>query len=348
MQTSVLTGPRDHTIPSFPLFAPLSLQHEALLNQYTASFPYSSEYTFPTLWCWNIDSKVALSILYGNLVIQSTDHATGKYCLSFLGNYSINATMDVLLQVAEERDDYLPYLIHVPTQAVDGVASNEKYILIEDPCSDEYICSVDDLATFRGAKYRAQRNLINRFQKGNCWKIQFLDMNSPQNLHDVENLNQIWIQKQLHKGNDVALYINALRKVAEIQDAKIRTLGLYTDGCLIGYNIYALSHHGMAIGLFEVANTDYRGVYAFLKNQVARDLLSNGYRYLNMQEDLGITGLRLSKERYHPIFSLRKYAVCRRKVDVMPKNLFRSVSRLKDLIRINNPQHAFGSQLDQR
>ena len=58
----------------------------------------------------------------------------------------------------------------------------------------------------------------------------------------------------------------------------------------------------------EKADTQYNGIYVGINNSFARAAAA-GYKYINREEDLGLEGLRRSKQSYHPAFLLKKYTV---------------------------------------
>lgn len=58
----------------------------------------------------------------------------------------------------------------------------------------------------------------------------------------------------------------------------------------------------------EKADRKYSGIYAGINNCFVR-ACTDGYKYINREEDLGIDGLRKSKLSYYPAFLLNKYIV---------------------------------------
>jgi len=68
-------------------------------------------------------------------------------------------------------------------------------------------------------------------------------------------------------------------------------------------NKYAFTHFEKA----DIAN--FPGIGSFLNQQVASLLASHGIQYINIEQDLGIAGLRMSKRSYFPCGYLRKFSV---------------------------------------
>ncbi len=58
----------------------------------------------------------------------------------------------------------------------------------------------------------------------------------------------------------------------------------------------------------EKANASIQGAYAAINNEFAKSA-TNGYIYINREEDLGLEGLRKSKCSYYPVIMLRKNVI---------------------------------------
>jgi hypothetical protein len=56
-------------------------------------------------------------------------------------------------------------------------------------------------------------------------------------------------------------------------------------------------------------DTNYKGVYSFLVSESARQLLKKGKKYTNIEQDLGLPGLRQAKRSYAPAVMLKKYTI---------------------------------------
>jgi len=58
----------------------------------------------------------------------------------------------------------------------------------------------------------------------------------------------------------------------------------------------------------EKAEALIDGAYPAI-NQMFSQSVSNEFRYINREEDLGIEGLRKAKRSYHPAFMIEKHIV---------------------------------------
>jgi hypothetical protein len=68
-------------LPHFPKFKPLELPDAEDVQRYTARYAPFSDFNFACLWSWNIDSRVLLSELNGNLVVRLGDYVTARFSI---------------------------------------------------------------------------------------------------------------------------------------------------------------------------------------------------------------------------------------------------------------------------
>jgi len=307
--------------PSFPEFAPLSLAHQELLENYTGAFPPYSDYTFASLWCWNLEQKFALARLNEDLIVRFTDYTTNEPFLSFFSKHPAVATpsflrmtlIDALFAFLQNEPGYLPYLKLVPEHSLPGMDLSDKYDVVEDCDHHDYICSLEDLVTLRGGKYMDHRNLINRFQRRYISHIQPLDLFRTETWQAVRQVCETWSRNKQDDGEDVENDTCALQRLEEIAaEVRLDGIGVYVDGAMVGFSIAELDQLGFATAIFEKADKSYEGVFPFLRKQLAIRLKTAGFQYLNLQQDLGIPGLRASKKSWHPISYLKKFIIRQR------------------------------------
>lgn len=89
--------------------------------------------------------------------------------------------------------------------------------------------------------------------------------------------------------------------------------GVYDGDILFAADVQELAA-GCAIGHLSKADVSYRGSFSLLMRSSAEYLSSLGYFELNVEQDLGIQGLRMSKLRWRPVRMVRKYRVRARTV----------------------------------
>jgi len=315
------------TLPTFPETVPLQIAHSDLIARYLANYPPYCDYTFITLWCWNLKDQVRLADLNGNLVIRFQDYLDGTLFYSFLGQRQLNDTLTQLFEQVNTDHVGLPYLKLIPhhnflnldhSQPNDSHDQLQKieltgYTITVDPDNHDYIYALTEIANLVGNKYRAIRNQVNQFER--CyphWQLKILDLTDANTWQQLELFNQTWKQHQQEKANDVSHNLAALRRIRAILDqVPPLTIGLYLDGILRAYSINELNSHGYVTCIFEHTDTHYDGIGPWLIRHSAQLLLNKGYQYWNWQQDLGFAGLRSSKQSYRPWCYLKKYIIAK-------------------------------------
>ncbi|MDE3091069.1 MAG: DUF2156 domain-containing protein [Chloroflexota bacterium] len=307
--------------PSFPEFAPLELAHKELLEDYTGAFPPYSDYTFASLWCWNLEQKFALARLNDDLIVRFTDYTTNEPFLSFFSkNPALSgvegtavATIDAMFAFLQNEPSYLPYLKLVPEPSLSGMDLSDKYDVVEDCDNHDYIYALEDLVTLSGGKYMDHRNLIHRFQRRYISRIQPLDLSRTETWQAVRQVCEKWASDKQDNGGDVENDTLALQRLEEIvADVKLDGIGVYVDGAMVGFSIAELDQLEFATAIFEKADKSYVGVFPFLRKQSAIRLKTAGFQYLNLQQDLGVPGLRAMKKSWRPQSYLRKFIIRQR------------------------------------
>ena len=86
-------------------------------------------------------------------------------------------------------------------------------------------------------------------------------------------------------------------------------LTVYDNGGLVGFASFEILGSNYAVIHFAKANKEFNGIYYALLHFVAKVLAESGIEYLNIEQDMGLDGLRQSKRKYKPVFYLKKYKV---------------------------------------
>jgi len=64
-----------------------------------------------------------------------------------------------------------------------------------------------------------------------------------------------------------------------------------------------------AILSFAKGNQNYFGIYQMLFKQTAMEFKKRGLKYINIEQDLGIPGLKFSKQQWNPVHYLKKFVI---------------------------------------
>jgi uncharacterized protein len=298
-------------IPSFPQFKRLELADQADVEAITSKFQPYSHMDFTCLWSWDVNDDTMVSILNGNLVVIISDHFSKEPFYTFLGNEKINETIEALFTSAKEKNMPEPAIRMVPEASLLRIDFNRFFIEIDlDAC--DYIYDIRRLATYEGAQYRDKRQMYNRFLRSYPGvKPVVLDIHNPDTRNTVLGLNHLWIEGKTEKHDSSSLEreISAIERFINSDFKNTLTTGVLYENKLIAYSTFTLLQKGYVMCHFAKADTDHPGIYEYLMRQNAIILQDKGYKYLNYQEDLGLSGLRYAKTSFRPTGFLRKYYV---------------------------------------
>jgi uncharacterized protein len=304
-------------LPQFPKFKELELSDVEDVQQYTARYAPFSDFNFASLWSWNIDNSVLLSELNGNLVVRLGDYVTGEVFYSFLGDSRVNDTVESLIDLSC-KESLQPRLQLVP-EVVAGQLDTDRFSITEDDKHADYILMVDRLCTYPGSRLASKRNEVRKFLRL-CPQTRFeiLDLNRASTIEQCQALFRRWYaRRNAPRDQETEREFKAFERCLRSQaHFPLVGVGIFADETLVALSILEIVDNKYAFTHFEKADmTNFPGIGSFLNQQVANVLASRGIQYINIEQDLGIAGLRTSKRSYFPCGYLRKFSVSYRETE---------------------------------
>lgn len=296
-------------IPEFPQFKKLELSDREDVEKITSKYPPYSDYNFTSMWCWDTRGLIIISRLNGNLVVRFTDYLSCNPFYSFLGTGERAATIRALAKHSKS-EGLTPNLKLVPGVSVEGVFG-DGMIIEEDPDNFDYLLGVEKLQYFRGNKLAPKRNFLNRFKRLYATSVRSLNIGNPKLEEKVTALFRTWIRKKGVSKEEAENELHALLRALNLPAGpETMAIGVFSHEEMVGFCMCEVVGGGNAILHFEKADSSrYIGIYPYLMSQSAAILHSKGCELLNYEQDLGIDGLRTSKQRYYPVAYLKKYVV---------------------------------------
>lgn len=189
------------------------------------------------------------------------------------------------------------------------------YQCIEDVDYAEYLYDPQSLMTYAGKKLHSKRNHVNAFTRNYCTDGDVVfRAYAPSDRDGVLAFVNGWEDtKEFDKkkyddmaNNEVKVIILALSLV-ESREEYFADLLEY-KGNIIGFSLGEITASGVGITHIEKADVEYEGVYSYLCQVFAQKHYGNA-RIVNRQEDMGLEGLRKSKQSYRPIGFCKKFVV---------------------------------------
>ena len=300
------------TLPNFPEFVKLSMDHKRTLRKIAERFPPYSDINFVSLFTWDTGGDIALSNLNDNLIVRFSGYTDDDNFLSLLGDNKIPETIDVLLDGCKKLG-LKSELKLIGESVVDAIplTDRDKYSIDEDRDNHDYILSatnMSDISSFHPKK----RTKYNRFmnEQGEHALCKELDLTSYQARTDIELLLKEWQHLRNKNDEDVKKEFEAIdRCLKNAEELNILGYGTYIKDKLIAFTLFEVVHNKTAILHFGKTHTGHVGANEHLQHKLAKYIASLGIELMNNEQDLGIEGLRKSKESSRPVNFLKKYKI---------------------------------------
>lgn len=298
-------------LPQFPQFKRLQLSDQKDIEKISSEYEPYSDFDFSSIWSWNVNDNYLISELNGNLVVIFNDHFTDTPFYSYLGNQQVNRTLKKIFAFADSNSTSTVLQL-IPEQSLKDI-DLKKYIIEIDPDNSDYIYDIKKLSNYSDPKLSNKRRLYNYFARNHpTVKMSQLDLYSSDVQKEILALSTTWEdhKNQINPDLNVKKEMKALKRFLEAKFNNSYGLGLFEDEKLISYSIYTWSHHKQVICHFAKSDVvSNRGITEFFMREAAIILLQKGYEFLNYEEDLGISGLRYTKNSFLPSHFLKKYFI---------------------------------------
>ncbi len=301
-------------LPIFPNFKSLDLTDKKAIVAFGSKRKPYSDFNFTNLWTWDTLSNRKVCQLNGNLVILFTDYRSTEPFLSFLGE---TETIDTALKIIDFAEtNKLPEKLKFISEEIADTLYDSPLFVEDDQENFDYIFSTKQLAESLEPKLKNKRRLAKSFSKNYPEARVIIGDFSDPIVHDqIIEVMYCWRDKKktLNKVSDIEHEELALKRLFEsCGNYNLILTSLYFKDKMIGFSIDEILNNSYAISHFIKADINYRGVYEYINESVAEQLLLAGCELWNWEQDLNIEGLRQLKQSYRPINYLKKYVVSKK------------------------------------
>lgn len=174
----------------------------------------------------------------------------------------------------------------------------------------EYIFSTEKMMTYPGKDMKKRRLEANSFRRTYEGRID-IKVIEESDFADILEFQKIWMEQNIenHDEEDLKREFRSIKIQFDNYD-KLHLSGivLRIDGAVQGYEVGTILNDNYYDAIIEKGNKELRHIHKVLRQEYCIRCV-NPSKYYNIEEDLGIEGLRLMKNIYHPEFLLDKYVV---------------------------------------
>ena len=291
-------------IETYPDFTPLRLAHrDALEIHLRADPPGTSEFALLNLFGWRRRYRFAVARWPRNdaLLLRAEARARPEYLPPVGRGDKASLIADVLAREPGAR------FIRVPAASARPLLAHPNIRGEADRDNADYLYSTRDLVDLKGRRYDGKRNHIKRFHAEH--DARYVDI-GPAERSEAWALEEAWCAARDCDGSE---------SLRHERDAVRFMLDHFASFPLSG-GALRVSDRLVALILAEPLNPDTLLIHTFkalpdftgAAPAVYREFLARrggGFTYVNMEQDLGLPGLRRSKLSYHPREIRKKFTL---------------------------------------
>ena len=173
----------------------------------------------------------------------------------------------------------------------------------------DYVYSTQDLINLPGRKYHGKKNHLNAFRSQYPSAQYVSDFTDEVKNLCVELLNVWYSEHDLNEYHALPFERGAILELLDDFDFfDIKGGAILLGKKVVAFSIGERLNDDTAVIHIEKADFDVKGAYASINRQFAafewKDI-----KYINREEDLGISGIRSAKESYNPVKMIEKFHV---------------------------------------
>jgi hypothetical protein len=300
------------TAPSFPSFRNFDTRDKSWYTAYYEKFDPYADFYFGNLLTWlNINDDLEISQLNGNVVFRFTDvfsRSTLAKSYTLFGDSHADKTMHSLVT---NTPDSSPITM-IPECFVSRL-SKFKDKVVENRDNWDYVYDVSEFVALDGPNYRRVRYQINAFDRlyGKNAEVDISSLDSAKQGAELIRQLKGWGRAYQYGNDPEEIEDIALQKrLISLSGAGSHVLRLKMRDRTEGFVIFTFPINKSSAIIHHIkCSYKYEHMFDHLFFETMRFLRRNGIRQLNLEQDLGIGGLREHKMLLRPSGFLKKYSL---------------------------------------
>lgn len=302
-------------LPVFPEFKKLESSDISWYKDFYAQFPPYADFSFGNYVIWlNQNDDLSFSSLYGNLVLSCTNwYMRNRHMISLLGDNDLHESIDAIFQY--QRDHNMKQeLLGIPEFMAQQLMTEPAYNITEDRDNAEYIIDAKLLGDLQGGSMGRIRQDVHAYvRRADEMEapivVKELDLDDQENINFLSSEVNSW--ELAFSTNDTAEQERSviMRTLESVPLTGHKNISIFVGNELAGFALYHVVHDNTAIISHLKTSYKYRHTSYFAIHTIAKILNAQGIEKLNIEQDLGIPGLRIFKMKLKPLTLLRKFDI---------------------------------------
>jgi hypothetical protein len=281
-------------------WTPLSQKIFNKLVGVTHHYDLYSDFVATNIWAY-MGSNALLNFHGDGVAVRMLEDHTNIPYYTLISKRSTHTLLERIL-VHESSNEPTVTLKHVPKETIKYLRKSNYIISVEpDRDNHDYVYSVDKFIHFHGRKLRSKKKQLLKVQRLYPHLEVKYGLQSDLNLcEDIEQTKQ----------KNWEVDYEALVRILKQQTVPQLIIALYDGEKMVGFTVNEIISKGYYIGFSGKSDRKYPGLSIALEHETAKIMKNSfGCKYLNLQQDMGIEGLRNYKLSLSPDRLIEKYTV---------------------------------------
>ncbi len=288
------------------------------LEDYGRIWPYTSKYGEGSCQHSPV-SMYSMSEKYGDSVCEEDGFlytlrsglCDGEYrvYLAPLGGGDLKAAYQRILDDAAAYGEKVKFHTLTETAAAFlGEAFPGRFEITENRDLAEYFCRTESTATFAGGPLQRRRREVHTFWHTYGDRASFTRI-GPEDIPDILAFERRWLSVSEETRDSSALRIESRmieKQLEHFDELHLSGVVLRIDGAVEGFSYGTKLSDTCFDGLVEKGNREVPHISKVLRQESVKQCAMD-CEYVNMEEDVGVPGLRVVKMSYCPEYLLRKF-----------------------------------------
>lgn len=259
-----------------------------------------SEYCFPNLYLFREKHNYKMLKVNGHSYLSGLSYNKERYVMPLK---DLEKCSESYLSTLKDLLTQFDCLFPIPEKWLHlfpGSDFRNEYI----PDDSEYIYNKEKMAEYPGRKLSKKRNLVKQFLNENKPEIRLINKESKK--HIIELL-ELWQTRTVQEMGD-SDYYSCIEGLKHFEELNLTGALYLTDNEPCGFIMGEEAGESSYIIHFAKGDTTKKGIYQYMFQAYVREFCANA-DIINLEQDMGIEGLRKTKRSYQPDFMLNKYRI---------------------------------------
>lgn len=250
------------------------------------------DYCFTDLYMWQDMYNVELAYDEDTLYLRMMINGKKMYYPPITNDFK--KAYNNLKKYCQKENEELVFTC-VTEQNKKYLMNSDSFIFEEVFNNEDYIYELEPLQSLKGKKYKQKRNMVNSFLSVYQNRYVIKDI-SDVSFDEINFFLQKWFlaHDELESKEEEKAIFKAMNNR---ENLGITGFAIYIDDQLEGFSMGSYFNCEFIVH-FEKCNIDIHGLYQFVFYTMCNLVKA---KFINREEDLGLSGLRKAKLSYNPI-----------------------------------------------